>query len=106
MNVTDVRRLILTAEAASKVLGPEASLRQLLTLLYVTSAGEDGMDSTTVERRTQASQAATSRNLRSLSVGFGLIEFQLDPYDGRRRIAKACPKGKALVKKMLEAATP
>jgi DNA-binding MarR family transcriptional regulator len=74
--------------------------------LQVSLTGDSGIDGTTLERKTNSSQAATSRNLKLLSVQLGLVEFFLDQADGRRRLARCLPKGEQLINRMLSAIRP
>lgn len=102
MSMTSVRTLRGMLLDASKCVGVDASIRQLHMLLLIAEAGPEGVDGVTVERMSESSQAATSRTLKLLAVEKQLIEFFLDPADGRRRLARLSPKGLALVRKFDE----
>jgi len=105
MSLTTTNKLIKALDVAAEVLGPDATLRQLSSFLYVSQAGSAGIDGITLERHSRSSQAATSRNLRLLGPTLGLAEFVLDQNDGRRRLARLLPKGEQLVERMISAAS-
>lgn len=96
-NVTAVHKLLSVVDRLIAEMGPDATLRQVSTLLHIAAAGAEGIDGITVERKTGSSQAATSRNQKLLATSLALTEFFLDPHDGRRRLARLKPKGARLV---------
>ncbi len=100
MNLTTTQCILKLTARLSEALGPDATLRQVSTLLHVAMAGASGTDGVTVEQKTNSSQAATSRNLKLLAVQHGLLEFFLDQADGRRRLVRLSPKGVQLVTKL------
>lgn len=90
--------------AVTREFGPDVTVRQLTTFLMVCTAGESGIDSSTIEKRTQSSQAAVSRNLTKLSAregNWGVIEFRVDPSDRRRTYAVPSAKGKKLYSELV-----
>jgi DNA-binding MarR family transcriptional regulator len=102
MSVSTIQKLVKTLEIAQEVLGPDATLRQLESFLIVGTSGTAGIDGGTVERRTRSSQAATSRALKYLGPGLGLLEFFLDQNDGRRRLARLTKQGERLLSKLVD----
>lgn len=100
MSVSTTQQLLRIVRHAAEATNTDLTLRQLTTLLMVGAAGSEGIDATTIERRTESSQAATSRNLKKLSVEYQLVKAILDPADGRRRVFIMAPKGNALLPKM------
>ncbi len=89
------------------------NLTQLLTLLVVAEAGDAGIDQGRLSESVGASSAATSRTVRILGPvhynkkheGYGLVDFEMDRTDNRRRVIRLSPDGRALVARMLEGFT-
>lgn len=83
----------------------DVPLLQVLALLRIAQAGEQGIDQGQLSFELKASSAAVSRTVRALGEvhylkdrqGFQLIDIALDPKDNRRRIAKLTPKGRQLL---------
>lgn len=97
MNVLAVQKLLNALNVIATELGPDLTLRQLSGLLHIAQAGNSGIDGTTLERKMNSSQAATSRTMKLLGPTHGLAEYYLDQADGRRRLARLCPKGEKLL---------
>lgn len=101
MNISTLNCLLKALRIPSNEIGTEFSVRQLQALLHIAAAGRDGIDAVTLEAKTEASQAATSRALKMFALEFALVEFFLDQHDGRRRLARLTPKGARLVDRTL-----
>jgi hypothetical protein len=100
--MTEINKTLNALQVLVSQFGDDASLRQIIALLRVAQAGPDGVDSTTLQRRMEASQAGVSRTLKLLTVTHDLTEFFLTK-DGAHRAARLQPKGAALVKRFLKA---
>lgn len=89
--------------------GRELNITQVLMLLRIAEAGDEGVDAARLSEDTGASPAAVSRTVRILGEvhymkqheGFGLVEFYLDPMDNRRRIVRLSADGRVLLNKMV-----
>lgn len=101
MNVSNARRLSSAFELAIDEFGPDATLRQVQTLLVIAMAGPSGIDGATMTNRLKASQAGTSRHLKWLVVKHGMADYFLDPNDGRFRLTRLTSKGAKFVEKLL-----
>lgn len=89
----------------------EMNLTQILMLLRVAEAGDQGIESHQLVEDVGASASAVSRTMRILGrvhyskrhAGFGLVEMNIDPADNRLRIVKLSPAGRVLVHRVLTA---
>ena len=99
-DVMTTARLLAVVNQLSQELGPDATLRQVAALLHIGQASHAGIDGVTLEKKTDSSQAATSRTFKLLSQTHGLVEFFLDQADGRRRLARLTGAGNKLLAKL------
>jgi len=101
LSSVELNNLSAAINQIADVMGPDATLRQVQTLIVVALGGQAGVEQTTVEKRTDSSQSTTSRNLKLLGPNLGLTEFFLDQHDGRRRMARVTKAGEKLLTKVL-----
>lgn len=95
-------------DALAQEFSRDTSLGYLLTFLRVGMAGGEGIDQGRLGEEIGLSPAGMSRAVRALSEvsydkqreGFGVVEFDLDPTDNRRRIIRLSPKGEQIINKL------
>jgi DNA-binding MarR family transcriptional regulator len=102
-SVADLQKLVQLNLIVSEELGDETPMRHVHALYHIGLAGEAGIDSQTLDKKLKASQASVSRILKMFATEQRMIEFILDPYDGRRRLARLTPKGHQFLEKAVTA---
>ena len=100
--VTDLQKLALLNTAISEELGDETPMRHIHALYHIGMAGDAGIDAQTLDKKINASQASVSRILKLFAVEHRMVEFTLDLYDGRRRLARLTPKGRQFLEKLVK----
>lgn len=107
--VEETRSLRAALTELAKATTVDLQVRQVLILLRVAEAGDQGVDAGRLAEDTGASPASVSRTVRTLGEihyakqheGFGLVELQFDPTDNRKRVIKLTPDGRALLRAVL-----
>lgn len=100
MDLSTTQRLLKAMQVAGIEFGLDTSIRQLQVFLLAATAGSQGTDAGTIEKKTGSSQAAVSRALTKLGPtpgNLGLIEFSVDPADRRRVYVSASAKGRQVL---------
>jgi DNA-binding MarR family transcriptional regulator len=100
-SVIDVKRLANVIEQLQEELGPDVSLRQVSILLHVSLGGESGIEQSTLQQKSDSSQATTSRNLKALGPGAGLVEYFVQQNDTRRALVRTTPAGDKLINSLI-----
>lgn len=100
MDLSTTQRLLKAMQTAGSEFGLDTSIRQIQVFLLAATAGAQGTDASTIERKTGSSQAAVSRALTKLGPtpgNLGLVEFTVDPADRRRVYVSASAKGRQVL---------
>ena len=101
--------LFRIAHDLSDTLDREAPLTQLLVLLRVAAAGDEGIDQGKLQDELQMSSAGISRTIQALGdthylkdrAGYGLVSRAFDPTDNRRRLIKLTARGEKAIERTL-----
>lgn len=105
-NVIELKKLSSAIDLLMETLGPDTSLRQLSILLHVSLGGESGIEQSQLQVKSGSSQAATSRNIKALGPGAGLVEYFLDQRDIRRKLLRTTSTGDKLLATVIRKLTP
>ena len=108
-NERKAARLRAALDTLARGASIDLSVRQVLILLRIAQAGDLGVDQGRLTEDTGVSPAAVSRTIRTLGdthyskrhEGFGLVHFEFDPTDNRRRIVRLSDAGRDLIADVL-----
>ena len=106
MEISKTQSLLNLITVTSEEFGPDVTARQIATFLVVALAGDAGVEGTAIQKATDSSQAASSRNLTKLSTkpgSWGLVDFRVDTADRRRTLAVLNANGKKVLERILRA---
>lgn len=106
--LTGTSRLIKALETLDRG-ARDLNLTQVTLLLHVAHAGDNGIDQGRLAELAGASPASVSRTVRILGdmhydksrAGYGLVSFDFDPTDNRKRVVRLTAAGKRLIERVV-----